>query len=237
MQNCFIQMTVLPFNGGVVSEFNGIMLKLNNNLEPPSWIFWKTFFFQKYTSYLHHTNAKERLEKHCKLLELCQILWFWSAILDRSTIFGWFDKIWLRVICVMLLFKMKTHFKSYMTKILANSKIILVCFSNVTLETPTPSWTPEVILNLTKKSFVKLFWWKYRTQKSSKLTYYWLTAWTIRPRELKFWLPESFRSTWYPQNFEVQVPKGTPLVKVFDILSRNGFNDLKMVLSCSAGTI
>jgi hypothetical protein len=41
----------------------------------------------------------------------------------------------------------------------------------------------------------------------------------------------------YTQNSEVQVPKGTPLVKVFEILPRNGFHDLKMVLSCSAGTI
>jgi hypothetical protein len=39
------------------------------------------------------------------------------------------------------------------------------------------------------------------------------------------------------QNFEIQVPKGTPLVKVFEILSRNGFHVLKMVLSCSKGTI
>jgi hypothetical protein len=29
----------------------------------------------------------------------------------------------------------------------------------------------------------------------------------------------------HTQNFEVQVPKGTPLVKVFEILSRNGFNE------------
>jgi hypothetical protein len=39
------------------------------------------------------------------------------------------------------------------------------------------------------------------------------------------------------QNFEIKVPKGTPLVKVFEILSRNGFHGLKMVLSCSEGTI
>jgi hypothetical protein len=39
------------------------------------------------------------------------------------------------------------------------------------------------------------------------------------------------------QNFEIQVPKGTHLVKVFEILSRNGFHGLKMVTSCSEGTI
>jgi hypothetical protein len=39
------------------------------------------------------------------------------------------------------------------------------------------------------------------------------------------------------QNFEIQVPKGTLLVKVFKILSRKSFHGLKMVLSCSEGTI
>jgi hypothetical protein len=36
---------------------------------------------------------------------------------------------------------------------------------------------------------------------------------------------------------KVQVTKGTPLVKVFEILSRNGFHGLKMGFSCSEGTI
>jgi hypothetical protein len=39
------------------------------------------------------------------------------------------------------------------------------------------------------------------------------------------------------QNFKVEVPKGTPLVKVFKILSRNGFHGLKMVLPCLEGMI
>jgi hypothetical protein len=30
---------------------------------------------------------------------------------------------------------------------------------------------------------------------------------------------------------------GTPLVKVFEVLTKNGFHDLKKVLSCSGGTI
>jgi hypothetical protein len=37
------------------------------------------------------------------------------------------------------------------------------------------------------------------------------------------------------QKFEFQVPKGTPFVKGFKILSRNSFNGSKMVLSCSEG--
>jgi hypothetical protein len=41
----------------------------------------------------------------------------------------------------------------------------------------------------------------------------------------------------HTQNFKVQVPKGTPLVNVFEILSRNGFHGLKMVLSCPEGAI
>jgi hypothetical protein len=39
----------------------------------------------------------------------------------------------------------------------------------------------------------------------------------------------------YTQNFEIQVPKGTPFVKGFEILSKNSFNGSKMVLSCSEG--
>jgi hypothetical protein len=41
----------------------------------------------------------------------------------------------------------------------------------------------------------------------------------------------------HTQNFKVQVSKGKGLVKVFEILSRNGLHGLKMVLSCSAGMI
>jgi hypothetical protein len=41
-------------------------------------------------------------------------------------------------------------------------------------------------------------------------------------------VPETKQNT---QNFEIQVPKGTPLVKVLEILSRNGFHGVKMVLS------
>jgi hypothetical protein len=41
----------------------------------------------------------------------------------------------------------------------------------------------------------------------------------------------------HTQNFEVQVSKGTPLVKVFGNFPRNGFHGLKMVSSCSKGTI
>jgi hypothetical protein len=40
----------------------------------------------------------------------------------------------------------------------------------------------------------------------------------------------------YTQNFQkIQVPKGTPLAKGFEILSRNSFHGLKMVLSGSEG--
>jgi hypothetical protein len=48
------------------------------------------------------------------------------------------------------------------------------------------------------------------------------------------WCPETKQNT---QNINIQVPKGTPLVKVFEILLRNGFHGLKMVLLCSEGTI
>jgi hypothetical protein len=48
------------------------------------------------------------------------------------------------------------------------------------------------------------------------------------------WCPETKQNT---QNFEIQVPKGILLVKVFEISSRNGFRGLKMVLSCSKSTI
>jgi hypothetical protein len=46
------------------------------------------------------------------------------------------------------------------------------------------------------------------------------------------WGPET---KLYIQNFEIQVPKGTPFVKGFEILSRNIFHGSKMVLSCSEG--
>jgi hypothetical protein len=36
----------------------------------------------------------------------------------------------------------------------------------------------------------------------------------------------------YTQNFEIQVPKGTPFIKGFEILSRNSFYGSKIVLSC-----
>jgi hypothetical protein len=43
------------------------------------------------------------------------------------------------------------------------------------------------------------------------------------------------RKKLYTQNFEIQVPKGTPFVKGFEILSRNRFHGSKMVLLCSEG--
>jgi hypothetical protein len=43
---------------------------------------------------------------------------------------------------------------------------------------------------------------------------------------LVIWCPETKQN---PQNFEIQVPKGTPLVKSFEILSRNSFHGLKIV--------
>jgi hypothetical protein len=39
----------------------------------------------------------------------------------------------------------------------------------------------------------------------------------------------------YAQNFQIQVPKGTPFVKGFEIFSKNSFNSSKLVLSCSEG--
>jgi hypothetical protein len=39
------------------------------------------------------------------------------------------------------------------------------------------------------------------------------------------------------QNKILRILKFLPLVKVFEILSRNGFHGLKMVLLCSEGTI
>jgi hypothetical protein len=39
----------------------------------------------------------------------------------------------------------------------------------------------------------------------------------------------------YTQNFEIQVSKGTPIAKGFEILSKNSFHGSKTVLSGSEG--
>jgi hypothetical protein len=61
---------------------------------------------------------KKRLKKYWILSELCEKIWFWSAILNRTAIFDSFDKIcsWF-----MLLTKIQTHRRKQNVKILENS--------------------------------------------------------------------------------------------------------------------
>jgi hypothetical protein len=84
---------------------------------PPYWNFWITFLPQNLC--LTYTKWMQKKDwKNVGCSQLCENIWFWSAILDRPAIFDSFDKIcsWF-----MLLTIIQTHCRKQNVKILKNS--------------------------------------------------------------------------------------------------------------------